>query len=197
MKIILQGGKIEIPTEKKGINNPVVDVMQQVAEGLKQKLNNSDYLQENIETVFVSRVEYDFMFKVKGCEDLQQITVQHHEQPELLTVIVDIDDDGNIKSIADNDEKSLYSEEMIAIMNGDICKDFQEINTTINFDDVDLYGTIVIGNFELKVFQCKSDSNVVWDQYFQNGKLIQEVQVTLEDNQTIDDLVNYYKSMIA
>lgn len=199
MKLILQNGKIEVPSEK-GVpvvaGTPLGQLIEEVVQGLHKKIPNADIIKEAIEDVYLTHAEFTIAFKIKGQEELVHLTVQHHEQPEMMTVVVDIDEKGNIKEIQDNDDKSLYTDEMVHVMTKKQSALFNVIESQFTGKEV-LAHEYIVGDFVLKLLTDEADPSVFYKQYYQKGKLIQEVVGKFKDNQTIEDLIAYHNNLIV
>lgn len=197
MKIILQNGKIQV-TEN---NSNLAKILDEVVQGVLSKMDNSAELTELIEEVYIKHIEVDYQFKIKNINDLQVLTVNHHGDNELLTMMVDVDEEGKIVDIANNEEESLYTETMAKIMNGTLQKEFQEIDSALNVEDLIEQDTMICRDFKVVFLDDPVDEETCWVQIFQkpekdsNYKLIQEIRISLKHNQTIQDVIEKYKSL--
>lgn len=189
MKIILHNGKIPRIQNRVSLD----DLLLELKEGLKEKLNNAEELAEVIEEAYFRRVEVDLQFKVKGMDQLQELTVNHHGEDEVLTIMVDIDEDGNIVEVNDNEEESLFDETMVKIMTGTLQKDFEEIESSIDEGSLELCGEVECKDFMLKVFGDPIYKDVAWVQYYQMGRLIQEVKYSLNEGESPEGVLLKYK----
>lgn len=197
MKIILQNGKIQV-TEN---NNNLAKILDEVVQGVLSKMDNSAELTELIEGVYIKHIEVDYQFKIKNINDLQVLTVNHHGDNELLTMMVDVDEEGKIVDIANNEEESLYTETMAKIMNGTLQKEFQEIDSALSVEDLIEQDTMICRDFKVVFLGDPIDEGICWVQVFQESehgytyKLIQEIKINLRHDETIQDVIDRYKSM--
>lgn len=197
MKIILQNGKIQV-TEN---NSNLAKILDEVMQGVLSKMDNSAELTELIEEVYIKHIEVDYQFKIKNINDLQVLTVNHHGDNELLTMMVDVDEEGKIVDIADNEEESLYTETMAKIMNGTLQKEFQEIDSALSVEDLIEHDTMICKDFKVVFLGDPVDEETCWVQIFQkpekdsNYKLIQEIKINLRHDETIQDVIDRYKSI--
>lgn len=197
MKLIIQGGSVLYNNSEENMLGKLLD---EIGKGMKEKINNTGELSAQIEEAYISYAEFNFQFKIKGSNDLQEITVNHHGEPELLTVIVDVDKDGKIVTLEDNEEESLYSDTLVKIMKGNLQKEFKEIESILSIDDLVQHDEITCRDFLIKFYDDPINESTVWVQFFQESefdgefKLIQEVKYTLKDDETLEDVVHKYRT---
>ena len=198
MKLIIQGGRIpHLDSDRKALNG----LLQKIRTGMRDRLPNVAELDEIVEEVYITQVELNLQFKVKGMDELQEMTVNHHGEPELLTVIVDIDKDGNIVELDDNENGSLYTETMVQMMNGTLQREFTEIESELNINDLVQHEVILCRDFQIKFYSDPINKPTVWVQFCQKSefdneyKLIQEVKYTLKEDESLEDVVNKYKTV--
>lgn len=195
MKLIIQGGRIP---HKVSEDTALDKLLLEISNGLKKKVENTGELAEIIEEVYITHAEFSFQFKVKDMEELQEITVNHHGEPELLTVVVDIDKDGNIAEVNDNEKESLYTEKMVKMMTGNLQKEFFEIDSNINIDDLIKQEEIYCNGFKMVFYTDPMDDSACWHQYYQESefdgeyKLIQEIKYKYLEGETFETMIGKF-----
>lgn len=106
-------------------------------------------------------------------EEPQYLTVVHDGQPEIFTVNVKLDDNGEIDRTLDNEKESLNDEYTKAVNRGEESPITKEIESV--FNDADLEEDKVVDAGDLKEIHYKlkgSDDAVV--RYYRNDTLVGE-----------------------
>lgn len=127
----------------------------------------------DIEGYKIHEADITVKFDVKGMDEPQLLTIEHHKgHPEIFTWIVDVD-----KYEASNNEKeSMFDDWTVAKAQGKEYQ-FKEIESVYNMEDLEEDESLyeVFGDMSKRVFNHKDGFKVV--QVFQNDKLIQEYKL--------------------
>lgn len=147
----------------------------------------------------VTGLTVDIGFKVAGQSELQVLSVDPHgtEHQEMLVVTAETDEQGELiwDKVTDNDEVSLFSDIEVMIAEG-VPTDFTAIESNYYSDQLEEVGAVNLKEYEVEVYinlDSAEDTVVVW--YSADNKLISEVEITLKDGQTAEDVLAHYQQL--
>lgn len=154
-------------------------------------------LQQDSQSLIVLQVQVDLGFKVEGSEELQLLTtdVRGQEVPELLTVTATIKEDGSLDfgSVKDNDQQSNFSDVEALIAQG-LPKNFEAVESNHYSDELQEVTNVSVGNFDIEIYlTLDSKTAVVW--YITDNKIVQEIELLITEEQTVESIIQHYKQL--
>lgn len=161
--------KIKIINAQKETMESISNRLEDIVENTVARLEKEQGVE--IEDVVIEDVEYMLGLKVKGMEEVQFLSVEHHEGvPEVFMWVVDAEE-GTAES---NNEASFYDSWSVAKMQG-LEQEFKTINSIFTDHDLGHLNTETFGNMEKHTFEHVGGYNVV--RVYQDGRLVQEFKV--------------------
>ena len=118
---------------------------------------------EKVEAVDITELTAVLRFKLEGIDDWQQITTDNHEGiPELLTVKVETDEQGNIltDTVTDNDGDSDYND-IEALIAAGLPKQLESAETIYSEGELTEKAGYRIGDYRISVCTDELDQVVV------------------------------------
>ena len=90
---------------------------------------------------------------------------------------------------------------MAKIINGTLQNEFQEIDSALNVEDFIIHDVMICRDFKLVFLGDPINEGICWVQVLQESehgyayKLIQEIKINLRHGETIQDVIDRYKSI--
>ena len=110
-------------------------------------------------------------------DEPQYLTVEHDGTPEIFTINVKLDKNGEIERTVDNEEQSFHDEFTKAVNRGEESPINKEIESVFNDDDLEKLHTVDAGDLQEVQYKLKgTDDKVV--RYYRNGVLVGEALLT-------------------
>lgn len=133
-----------------------------------------------IESTVITGATFNIALNIKGVEEPQVLTVEHHEgHPEVFKWVVDLDADETLN----NEKSSLYDDWTVAAAEG---KEhlFTEIKSVYDHADLTLDKQVDYGTMSEVTLDHVDGYKVV--KIYQHGKLIQEYKLIPQETETAE-----------
>lgn len=176
--------------------------VQSVANTYLQKLKEDSpevysKLEQDSQSLILLQVQVDLGFKVAGTEEVQMLTtdVRGKDLPELLTVTATIREDGSLDfgSVRDNDEQSNFTDVEALIAQG-LPTEFKAVESKYYSDELQEAAGFKVGNFEIEIYlTLDNETAVIW--YITENKIVQEIELPITEEQTIEAVIDHYKQL--
>lgn len=176
--------------------------VQSVANTYLQKLKEDSpevysQLEQDSQSLILLQVQVDLGFKVAGTEEVQMLTtdVRGKDLPELLTVTATIREDGSLDfgSVKDNDEQSNFTDVEALIAQG-LPTEFKAVESNYYSDELQEAAGFKVGNFEIEIYlTLDNETAVIW--YITENKIVQEIELPITEEQTIEAVIDHYKQL--
>ncbi|WP_288393683.1 hypothetical protein [uncultured Vagococcus sp.] len=176
--------------------------VQSVANTYLQKLKEDSpevysKLEQDSQSLILLQVQVDLGFKVAGTEEVQMLTtdVRGKDLPELLTVTATIREDGSLDfgSVKDNDEQSNFTDVEALIAQG-IPTEFKAVESNYYSDELQEAAGFKVGNFEIEIYlTLDNETAVIW--YITENKIVQEIELQITEEHTIEAVIDHYKQL--
>lgn len=154
-------------------------------------------LEQDSHSLILLQVQVDLGFKVAGTEEVQMLTtdVRGKDLPELLTVTATIKEDGSLDfgSVKDNDEQSNFTDVEALIAQG-LPTEFKAVQSNYYSDELQEAAGFKVGNFEIEIYlTLDNETAVIW--YITENKIVQEIELPITEEQTIEAVIDHYKQL--
>lgn len=154
-------------------------------------------LEQDSQSLILLQVQVDLGFKVAGTEEVQMLTtdVRGKDLPELLTVTATIKEDGSLDfgSVKDNDEQSNFTDVEALIAQG-LPTEFKAVQSNYYSDELQEAAGFKVGNFEIEIYlTLDNETAVIW--YITENKIVQEIELPITEEQTIEAVIDHYKQL--
>lgn len=176
--------------------------VQSVANTYLQKLKEDSpevysKLEQDSQSLILLQVQVDLGFKVAGTEEVQMLTtdVRGNDLPELLTVTATIKEDGSLDfgSVTDNDSESNFSDIEALIAKG-LPKEFTAIESNYYSDELQEVTAVKVRDFDIEIYlTLDNETAVIW--YITDNKIVQEIELPITEEQSIESIIDYYKQL--
>lgn len=131
--------------------------------------------------VKIEKAEIVATFKVNG--EPQYVTVVHDDLPELFTVAVKLDDNGNIEKSVDNEKETFLDDYSRAVAKGELTN-YEEIQPSFKDEELEEIRTNDGGDIKESLFRHIETGNTVV-RYYKNDKLVGEAGFETEPENVI------------
>lgn len=169
MKVIVKG---QIKPQE--LAEKLIEVAQSTAERMEKENEGV-----KITGFDIHEAEVTVKYHVQGMDDPQVLTVEHHKgHPELLTWIVDMDED----TTANNEDESAFDEWSVAKAQGKEHQ-FAEIVSVYKDEDLTEESAEHYEDMSKVVYSHKEGFKVA--KIFQDGKLIQEIKLIPKEKEQV------------
>lgn len=176
--------------------------VQSVANTYLQKLKEDSpevysKLEQDSQSLILLQVQVDLGFKVAGTEEVQMLTtdVRGKDLPELLTVTATIKEDGSLDfgSVTDNDSESNFSDIEALIATG-LPKEFKAVESNYYSDELQEVTAVKVRDFDIEIYLTLDNGTaVIW--YITDNKIVQEIELPITEEQSIESIIDYYKQL--
>lgn len=194
--------EIRVAGDIKGIEN-VESILLEIVDKFLIKLGEDspelqDRLTSSLHAITVTDLSATIGFEFDGQEEIMHITSDPNEtgDQEMLVFDAKVDSDGNLDwdSAKTNEVESHFTSIEKLIAQG-IPTEFNAVESVYYSDQLDEVEAILLADYEVVVFELITADHSAVVQYIKDNKLIAEIEIELEADQTIQDIVSHFKQL--